>query len=65
MSNDEPPLHHFPAVQGMHQTTQPEAADPWELFFGMCWDAWEVVLQRRAAKQRNEQPEAEASVKIA
>ena len=58
MSNDEPPLHHFPSVQGMHQTAQPEAADPWELFLwpllglvGSC----SATTRRTAAGQHDKQ----------
>ncbi len=46
---DELPLHHYPAVQGMHHTTL--TADPWQAFFRACWDEYEAMMQRRAARQ--------------
>lgn len=47
---DVPP-HHWPQVQGMHQTTPIDAVDPWEAFFSACWDGWALMQQRLAARQ--------------
>lgn len=52
-SNDTPdiPLHHYPAVQGMHQIAVSADSDPWQSFFSACWDAFEEMQSRRAAQQ--------------
>ena len=37
-------------VRGLHLATDETVTDAWELFFSACWDAWEIVQQRRAEK---------------
>ena len=65
MKNEDPPLHHYPSVQGMHQLTN-TTPDAWEEFFSECWDWYEEVLRRRQMKQKAsaEQQDVEANTPV-